>query len=60
MQAILRRGNAAPLPRPSREFAGSPIAARWRRIAKRLYKLANPPSSSPRELPPELFRYPLP
>ena len=60
MEAVLRRGEAAPLPRPRRELARSPIAARWRRIAKRLDKLAEQPPSSPRELPPEWFRYKLP
>ena len=63
MEAILKRGDAAPLPRTSRDVAGSAfgagsaLAARWRRIAARLAE--RPPVPS-RELPPEWFRYPLP
>lgn len=57
MDAILRRGEAVSLPRPPRKFTWSPIAARWRRIAKRLYKLAEEPPVKSSELPPEWFRY---
>jgi len=63
MDAVLRRGEAAPLPRPSRESAGSTfgagsaITALRRRISARLAEL---PPVKPRELPPEWFRYPLP
>lgn len=60
MQAILRRGDAATLPRSPRKSVRSTIAVRWRRLAGRLYRLAEQLPSSPRELPPEWFRYPLP
>jgi hypothetical protein len=60
MQAILRRGEALAVPPSPRELILSPIAAHWRRIGKRFEKLAGQPQSTPRELPPEWFRYPFP
>jgi hypothetical protein len=60
MRAVLRCGEAAPLPPLPRNIVGATIAARWRRIARRLYTFAEHLASSPRALPPEWFRYPLP
>ena len=60
MEAVLRRSAAAPLPRSARDVAGSAVAALRRRIAERFNKFAEQPPSSPRELPPEWFRFPLP
>jgi len=36
MDAILKRGAAAPLPRSRREIVWSAIAARWRLLSRRL------------------------
>jgi hypothetical protein len=60
MQAVLKRGVAAPLPLPARDIVWSAVAAVGHRIAKRSYRLLERLPSSPRELPPEWFRYPLP
>jgi hypothetical protein len=60
MEAVLNRSAAAPLPRSARDITRSAVAALRRRIAERFRKLAEQPPSSPRELPPEWFRFPLP
>ena len=60
METVLKRGDAASLPRLPRESAEAPIALRWRRIARRFYKFAERLPESYREPPPEWFRYPLP
>ena len=60
MEAVLKRGDAAPLPWSPRQAARSAVAALQRRIATWYDDFAARPPSSPRELPPEWFRYPLP
>jgi len=52
--------NDAPLPLPARDIIRPAVMALWRRIATRSYRLLERLPSSPRELPPEWFRYPLP
>jgi hypothetical protein len=59
MEAILQRGEAAPSPHKPLQASGSRLAALRRWIVGRLDALV-PPPASPRETPPELFRYPLP
>ncbi|MGE3781576.1 MAG: hypothetical protein AB7H71_02385 [Alphaproteobacteria bacterium] len=60
MEGVLKRAAAAPLPWSPRDAAGSLINGLWRRMAMRLYRLAERLPGSQGEPSPEWFRYPLP